>query len=378
MDFRRIVGDSSIHYVNPNRAGSGVVFMGAADWGWEPSTPEAIASRMQLLGRYRDWFVRLRLLFSHPTPDVARKLTVTNEFVERWLLRPDTFDHSIPRSVERAVEVATGKVDAIRELLDLARHGGSGELRVVPDTSALMRNPDLASYQRSFGSTPFVVHLTPPVLAELDDLKDRGKTQDVRDSAQAVVRRIKGMRDKGRLAVGVTLTKSVTVKTEAKEVDARAVLDWLDPAVPDDRLIAYALRLQSDHPSGVVVLVTSDLNLQTKADAAGLPYLETPPTTKSLQAELVARIRHGVPGKRGAQLELSNDGAARATNITYSLRPAEGHVGTSFSAGPWELKELRAGNAADPVALMLWTEPSVVHAEWTDGTGAQSGVIELT
>ena len=46
--------------------------------------------------------------------------------------------------------------------------------------------------------------------------------------------------------------------------------------VPDDRIVAAALRLQSDHPAGVVVLVTADLNLQNKAAAAGLPYAEPP------------------------------------------------------------------------------------------------------
>jgi predicted ribonuclease YlaK len=64
---------------------------------------------------------------------------------------------------------------------------------------------------------------------------------------------------------------------EHREVDARSVLQWLDPDVPDDRIIAAALRLQSNHPAGLVILlVTTDINLQNKADAVGLPYAEPP------------------------------------------------------------------------------------------------------
>lgn len=105
------------------------------------------------------------------------------------------------------------------------------------------------------------------------------------------MRRLKGLRDKGSLSAGVNLTRTITVKTEAREVGVRGVLDWLDPAVPDDRLLAGALRLQSDHPAGTVLFVTSDLNLQNKADGVGLPYIETPPTIASLRARLVASLR---------------------------------------------------------------------------------------
>jgi len=152
---------------------------------------------------------------------------------------------------------------------------------------------------------------------------------------------------------------------EAKEVDARAVLDWLDPTVPDDRLIACALRLQSDHPACCVVLITSDLNLQAKAEAAGLPYIETPPSTESLQAKLTARII-GAPHKRSARVELRNVGAATAKDITYSLEPPDDVVGTRLTAGPWHEDALKPGQTAEPQILMLYHDPSVLRAEWTD------------
>jgi predicted ribonuclease YlaK len=114
------------------------------------------------------------------------------------------------------------------------------------------------------------------VLGELDELKDRGRTPDVREKAGKAVRRLKGYRDRGSLAEGVTVTGKIRLRLEHREVNAQSVLDWLDPAVPDDRIIAAALRLQSDHPAGLVILVTTDINLQNKADATGLPYAEPP------------------------------------------------------------------------------------------------------
>ncbi len=194
--FGDIIRGSTIRYVNPNTSDSPIFFAGAADWGWGPSDAPSTAARMVLLQRYRDWFVRLKLLFPHPTPEVETKLNETNDFVESWLVRDDSWDWNIPQTVEKAEAVGNTRLAAFDDLLELAGHTPeTTNLRVVPDTSALMRNPDMASYQRAFGTEPFTVHLVPPVLSELDDLKDRGKTQDVRDKAHAVDRRVKGLRE---------------------------------------------------------------------------------------------------------------------------------------------------------------------------------------
>jgi hypothetical protein len=214
-----------------------------------------------------------------------------------------------------------------------------------------------------------VVHLVPTVLGELDDLKDRGKTQDLRDQAQGVVRRLKGLRDKGDLAVGVALTKTMTVKTEAREVDVRGVLDWLDPTVPDDRLLAAALRLQSDHPAGSVVLVTSDLNLQNKADAVGMPYLETPATVASLQAKLVASM--GWPAGAGPPVvTLANDGPAVARTIEYSISTLPDSAPPHFRAGPWSVDRLKSGEGDEQVVYGFFAHVVLVSATWTDDDGA--------
>jgi hypothetical protein len=46
--------------------------------------------------------------------------------------------------------------------------------------------------------------------------------------------------------------------------------------VPDDRLVASTQLLQSAHPGSALHVATSDINLQTKLSAVGLPFVEPP------------------------------------------------------------------------------------------------------
>jgi predicted ribonuclease YlaK len=87
---------------------------------------------------------------------------------------------------------------------------------------------------------------------------------------------LKGLRDRGDVRSGVRVTTHVTAMFDVAEPRFEDLPPWLDPTVPDDRVVASALLLQASAPSKVVVLVTSDLNLQNKAAAVGLPHVEPP------------------------------------------------------------------------------------------------------
>jgi rRNA-processing protein FCF1 len=366
--FLRILGSSEIVNVNPNSRGSGVVVVGAADWGWAPSDSATTAARMDLLGLYRDWYKRVRLLFEHPTPEVLDRLGDADAFVCRWLERPREFDHSIPQAIGTAREVAQEEFQVFHELIDLASGRGDGSLRLLPDTNALLRNPDLASYSRGVGSDAYVVHIVTTVIRELDELKDRGRSGEVREQAQAVVRRLKGLRDKGSLGEGVNLTKTVVIRTEHREVDARGVLDWLDPDIADDRILAAALVLQSSYPDGTVILVTSDLNLQNKADAVGLPYVETPPNPTTLQANLQPAIewpRTDYESSVPVAL-LTNAGPAEARTIQYRVQTTANGGPPHSTAGPWSVDHLKKGEATSHEIYGLFQAEVDIVATWTD------------
>jgi hypothetical protein len=59
---------------------------------------------------------------------------------------------------------------------------------------------------------------------------------------------------------------------------------WLlresDLTVPDDRLVASTLLLQSAQPGSALYVATGVLNLQTKLAAVGLPFVELPRTPR--------------------------------------------------------------------------------------------------
>ena len=135
-DMDVLLDASTIRNVNPNTPGSGMVFLDAADWGWGPSDPELSAMQMRLSARYRSWFDRFRLLFPHPTPDVTTDIDEVDSFVRSWIERPDKWDHTVPRTIQAAKEVAAKKFATFDRLLETASHAGSETLRLVPDTNA--------------------------------------------------------------------------------------------------------------------------------------------------------------------------------------------------------------------------------------------------
>ncbi len=273
-DFVTVLEASTIHYVNPNRRGRMTYTLGAADWGWGPSTPEVERRRMELLGRLRDWEPRFRLLFPHPTPETGKKLDQNLGLLQRWLIRPDKgYDHSIPQHVHQAVDALHAAVAQLRGLTGLLPED-EWPVRLVVDTNALIDNPDLAAYNAEVGPR-YIAHLLPVVLREIDDHKRGGRTPELREAAKKADRRLKGLRSNGGdVTRGVRVAGDVHAVFEHIEPKSDALPAWLDLDVPDDRFVASALLLQSRHPGSAWYVVTSDLNLQTKLAAVSLPFLE--------------------------------------------------------------------------------------------------------
>lgn len=269
--FASIIAASTINYTNPNRAGSGIVFIGAADFGWGPSDDALTSQRMALLARLRDWAPRYRLLFPHPTPQVAKTLEERIKHLESWLTRKKQSEHSIPQTTAAAVDVMRADIDKLAALANLL-DGDPWAARVVVDTNVLIDNPDVTVFLTAL-PTGYLIHLLPVVLRELDDLKRSGRTTGLREAAQRANRRLKGIRNNG--ATGeMRVQGAVSLIFEHIEPRSEALPDWLDLTVPDDRFVASTLLIQSRHPGSAVRAATSDINLQTKLAAVGLPFLD--------------------------------------------------------------------------------------------------------
>ena len=367
-DFYRLLADSQINHHNWNDPSSTVVVIGFADYGWAKSTPTLEAAQMALLSSWDELIARFDVLFEAPTPDVRNRIDSSAASVRSWLERDGTSDHSIPDHINQAPAVAAPWFADLEELLDLVEGDNEPHLFIVPDTNALLGNPDLATYERATGRADFTVVLLPPVVSELDSLKDRGNPE-VKKKAQAFIRRLKGLRQNGKLTDGVKLTRGITVRALAREVDPVAILSWLDSTVMDDRILAGALSFQRRHGGDHILLVTSDLNLQNKADATGLPYAETPATDKEIRAGITAAVERRGKRERHWVVVLSNAGPKRATDVTWSASTSpDDSPGMRINAGPWTEPEVKKSAILEK-QTMFASGPVYVKVMWTDELG---------
>jgi rRNA-processing protein FCF1 len=273
--YAKVLADSAIVNIDPNRSGGGAVFIGFPEWGWTKSNAALEASRMALLRRVRDWEPRFRLLFPHPTPTVSKRLDEHIGRLKRWLVR-EAGEH-LPSTMEKIVEMINGDIADLRALAELLPADESA-IRLTVDTNTLIDNPDLTAHVGALGRR-YVVHLLLVVLREIDDLKRAGRTQELREAARRADRRLKGIRASGDVRMGVRVAGDVYAVFEHVEPRDDRLPSWLDLTVPDDRFVASSLLLQSEHPGSALFVATSDINLQTKLSAVGLPFVELPQPT---------------------------------------------------------------------------------------------------
>jgi hypothetical protein len=148
---------------------------------------------------------------------------------------------------------------------------------LVPDTNALIGCPLLERFQ--FDWPQVEVILVPTVISELDNLKVQARSSEMRDKVKKVITQIKEMRRRGHLTNGVKVNSKMSLRTIAVEPSQGTALSWLDFENLDDRIVASVMEVTRENLDQVVILVTADLNLQTKAEFARIPYLEPPDPT---------------------------------------------------------------------------------------------------
>ncbi len=263
---------SSIQEIR-NDPDSIVVFIGPSFY-WGDTDERQKILQMELVRDYSIWIEQFRLLFGKASQEIKKQIDETHEFVTSWIEKESSW--SIPATIPEAKDLFREKVQVLYQLLDLLEKPGTHELILVPDTNSLIAAPDFEQYVDISGQSQFTILIVPTVLGELDTLKVVHREQEFRDKVNSVIRRIKGLRTQGSLLTGVTVNKTITVKMRAAEPNFGETLEWLDSENKDDRIVASVLELQRENPSSIIVLVTSDINLQNKAEMANLPFLEPP------------------------------------------------------------------------------------------------------
>ena len=250
------------------------VFILSPTYYWGETDEQQQLLQMQLIKDYSTWIQHFRLLFSMASQEINHQIEEVHKFITSWIEKESSWE--VPSNVQEARTVFKEKVKVVYELLNLLGTTDKHEVILVPDTNSLIAVPDLTQYTNVAGQSRYTVVIVPTVLAELDKLKVTHREQEFRDKVNSVIKRIKGLRTQGSLLKGVTVNKTVTVKMIATEPDFDNTLEWLHSENTDDQIIASVLEIQKQNPSNIVIITTSDINLQNKAEMANLPFAETP------------------------------------------------------------------------------------------------------
>lgn len=267
-DLGALMADVSIERLD--RSGN-IVFV-FPDYYWSGLSPKQQGEQLSIKRRYDQWYELAQKLLAGAPKHIAQELHKANQHFREWV------EFSQNWSLRPSHEANLGRLDknaqALHLLLDILATDTESATILVPDTNSLLASADPTRYRPLVDNTPFIFLLMPTILRELDELKMLHRNPEVRDKAKAAITRIKGWRQQGNLASGVTVDRDITVRAVSREPQMEKSLSWLDSSVPDDRLIACLLETIAEFPSAHITLVTGDINLQNKADTAGIPVKE--------------------------------------------------------------------------------------------------------
>ncbi|MEL7168020.1 MAG: PIN domain-containing protein [Bacteroidota bacterium] len=255
--------------------GGSVVLVGAS-YAFGDLPLESQRLRSKLLVDLDHLFDVAAVLLARQAASVRKHLDQDRNDVHDIVAQTHLTWHSTTGKALESVRMALDRtISAIQQLHDPL----DGGCLLVPDTNALIAVPVLTDWALSDGKQ-FEIVFVPTVLAELDTLKVEHRNPDVRDKAKKVINQLKELRRRGNLSNGVPLVSQRSgARTLAVEPDFTTSLPWLDPSIPDDRMLASAIEVIRHFPRSAVLLVTGDINLQNKADFARMPLLDVEDVT---------------------------------------------------------------------------------------------------
>lgn len=262
---------SSVEIYYRDYSGGGVVFI-SPNYHWKELNPSQKSTQINLKKEYELVSELLFLFFRNSTKQLIRKFEQADKVIRKWL----EFESSwyLSSNKVKNENKLREHFSELFELIDILDVHNFNEIILIPDTNSLIKTCDPVEYKNAVSNGQYVFLLIPTVLQELDELKILHRNENVRDKAKKAITRIKGWRNQGSLISGVTVNKTITVKTIANEPDMGNTLSWLDKDNPDDRIVAKVIEVQNEFPASRVVLVTGDINLQNKAEAALIEYSE--------------------------------------------------------------------------------------------------------
>jgi PhoH-like ATPase len=131
----------------------------------------------------------------------------------------------------------------------------------VIDTSVFLSDADCLF---KFENNDIIIPIK--VLEEID--KHKKRQDSVGFNARMIIKHLDNLREKGSLASGVRIDKG---KGILQVVSATSELPRdLDPTIPDNEILASAIKIKEDNPKKKVIVVSRDINMRVIADSIGL------------------------------------------------------------------------------------------------------------
>ena len=269
----KYLSSTEIYYHNPNKDYSGIYVIGASvnHWGQSKIGHEAFQIELRnKFGKFLDYFALIEpLLPEKRLNDIQEVTKQVSMWIEKERNAPGPNVNDAIKNFSWELEKYSSTIELLQSAYD------KNEKILVPDTNALISNPELSEYA-SFFKEKISIFILSTVIAELDKLKIFNKNEEVRKKARSIISRLKGYRKQGDIiSEGVTISKSILLKLMPIEPDFDKTLSWLDPLNMDDRIIVSTLEIELKYLSSEVLLITNDLNLQNKAELAGIKYIDT-------------------------------------------------------------------------------------------------------
>ncbi|MDI6809464.1 MAG: PIN domain-containing protein [Candidatus Eisenbacteria bacterium] len=263
---------SSMDPVNPPGS-PGLIISVRGDQSWNSLPAEGKRKQVRLL-REINRFTELVCVLTIDLPSASRQ-ELGNALKElRSAVEQDGYTWF--KTTDEAIK---GVRELIRKCLTVLEEfftASSDVVLAIPDTNALLSNPDIELW-RFDDVGRFEIVLTPSVLSELDAHKVNHRNKEVRSKALKLIRKIKEYRRRGSLHNGVPIvTNLVTLRSVAAEPNMSQTLSWLDATNADDRFLATSLEIIRSNAGARLFIVTSDVNMQNKAEFAGIPFCEVP------------------------------------------------------------------------------------------------------
>jgi len=276
-DIQNLLNDLLMNYssiYNINKSGDSIVIISpSGDYAYEELTEQGRQVQAELLEKYRRFHEVINVLLSNQPKDTLAELSKVNKILLNTIEQNNyTWCKKTTEELDKAVQALKMQCKLLNRLYDPFE----GEVIFVPDTKALIYNPNLESW--TFLECPqFSLFLLPTVLSELDLLKINHRNVEVRNKSESLIRRIKEYRRRGKLTTGVTVVKDrIKIQSIAIEPDMNASLPWLDPDNKDDRILAGVIEVMRARPRSIVKAVSRDINFQNKAEFANIPFEEPP------------------------------------------------------------------------------------------------------